>query len=379
MSLLAALLLAAATFQSDEEIVAFTNLRIITVTKGDIESGTIVIKGGKIDAVGADVKPPEGARVVDGKGLVAFPGLVNPYSRLGLPEGPAGAPGSTPQHLAYDEINPSLDAFGQAARSGVTTFVVMPSGGGIAGQAAALKPAGWTRDDLVFEKSAVLRIVLLPGTASKEALRQALDAARKAIEGEKKTPPAKPDERTAALARFLKGELPALVEVPSASEFLHFWQVMEPYADLKPRIVYASSPDAYKASAELGSRKARVILRPSVALAPFTRERINVAAELAKAGAEVALAPLSDAPEGLQGWLFRVAELVKYGLPREAAVRAVTIVPAQMAGLDKRVGSIEAGKDANLLHFTSDPFSPATRLANVWLEGRPVTLTGPRP
>ena len=372
MSLLAAILLAATTLQSDEEVVAFTNLRILTVTKGEIESGTIVIKGGKIDAVGADVKPPAGARLVDGKGLVAFPGLVNPHSRLGLPDGPSGSPGASPQHLAYDELNPSLDVYGQAARAGMTTFVLLPSGSGIAGQGAALKPAGWTRDDLVFEKSAVLRIVLQPGTASKEALRQALDGARKAIEGEKKTPPAKPDDRTAALARFLKGELPALIEVPSASEFLHFWRVMEPYADFKPRIVFAAAPDAYKAASELGSRKARVILRPTVAMAPFTRERINVAAELAKAGAEVALAPPSDAPEGLQAWLFRVGELVKYGLPRDAALRAVTIVPAQMAGLDKRVGSIEPGKDADLLFFSGDPLSSQARLREVYINGRSV-------
>ena len=368
----ASLILLALLAPQDEETIAFTNVRILTVTKGDIESGTLVIKGGKIDAVGADVKPPAGARVVDAKGLVAFPGLVNPYSRLGMPEGPSGAPGATPQHLAYDEINPSLDVYGQAARTGVTAFVLMPSGGGIAGQAAALKPAGWTRDDLVIEKSAVLRISLQPGTASKEALRQALDAAKKAIEGEKKTPPAKPDERTAALARFLKGDLPALVEVPSAAEFLHFWRLMEPYADLKPRVVFASGTDAYKAASELGSRKARVILRPAVALAPFTRERINVAAELAMAGAEVALAPLSDTPEGLQGWLFRVSELVKYGLPRETALRAVTIVPAQIAGLDKRVGSIEAGKDADLLLFSGDPLSSQARLREVYLNGKPV-------
>jgi imidazolonepropionase-like amidohydrolase len=371
VSLLAALVLAT-VLQSDEEILAITNARIITVAKGEIESGTIVIKGGKIDAVGADVKPPAGARVVDGKGLVAFPGLVNPCSRLGLSEGPTGAPGSSPQHLAYDELNPSLDVYGQAARTGATTFVLMPSGGGIAGQGAALKPVGWTRDDLVIEKSAVLRILLQPGTASKEALRQALDAGRKAIEAEKKTPAPKPDDRTAALARFLKGELPALVEVPSASEFLHFWQVMEPYADLKPRIVFLANPDAYKAASELGSRKARVILRPAVGLAPFTRERINVAAELAKAGAEVALAPPSDTPEGLQAWLFRVAELVKYGLPRDAALRSVTIVPAQMAGLDKRVGSIEAGKDADVLLFSADPLSSQARLREVYINGKSV-------
>ena len=371
MKTLAVLILLALPGRGDDEIVALTNLRILPVSRNPIVSGTIVIKGGKIAEVGADVKPPAGARIVDCRGLVAFPGMVHAHSRLGLPDG-GGAIGSTPQHLAFDELNPSVDAFAQAARTGVTTFLLQPAGSGIAGQAAAMKPSGWTREEQVIEKSAALRIVLQPGTASKDALRQALEAGKKAIEGEKKTPPAKPDEKGAVLARFLKGELPALVEVAAPAELLHFWQVMEPFAEFKPRITFVASPDVYKASAELGSRKARVLLRPLVAMAPFTRERINTAAELVKAGAEVAFAPISDAPDGLQGCLFRVAEMVKFGLPRDAALRAVTLVPAEIAGVEKRVGSIDAGKDADLLLFTGDPLSPQSRLREVYINGTPV-------
>ena len=185
---------AGTVLSQEEETVALTNLRILTVTKGDIASGTILIKGGKIAAVGAEVKPPAGARIVEGKGLVAFPGMVHPYSRLGLADGPVAA-GVTPQHLAFDEINPSVDAFAQAARTGVTTFVLQPAGSGIVGQGAVVKPTGWMREERVIEKSAVLRIVLQPGSAGKDALRQALEGAKRAIEGEKKTPPAKPDEK----------------------------------------------------------------------------------------------------------------------------------------------------------------------------------------
>ena len=356
----------------EEETVALTNLRILTVTKGEIASGTIVLKGGKISAIGAEVKPPAGARVVDGKGLVAFPGLVHPHSRLGFPDGPMGSVGVTPQHLAYDELNPSLDVYTLASRTGVTTFVLQPTGSGIAGQAAVVKPGGWTREDLVLEKSALLRIALPPGTPGKEALRQALDGARKVIEAEKKPPAPKPDERMATMARFLKGDLPAIVEVSTPADLLHFWQVMEPFGEFKPRIVFAGPPDLHKAASELGARKARVILRPMVALAPFTRERINPAAELARAGAQVALTPPSDSSEGLHGYLFRVGELVKYGLPREAALRAVTIVPAEIAGIDQRVGSLEAGKDADLLLFTGDPLSPESRLHEIYINGKPV-------
>jgi imidazolonepropionase-like amidohydrolase len=368
---LALLVLALLPQQGEEETIALTQLRILTVTKGTIDAGTIVIKGGKIAAIGAELKPPAGARIVEARGLVAFPGLVHPYSRLGLPDLP-GATGSTPQHLAFDELNPSSEAFGAAARNGVTTLVLQPGGSGIAGQAAAMKPSGWTREEQVIEKSAALRLLLQPGSAGKDALRQALEAGKKAIEGEKKSPPAKPDEKGAVLSKFLRGELPGVVEVPGPSELLHFWQVLEPFAEFKPRLTFAAPPDVVKAAAELGSRKARVLLRPMVAFAPYTRERVNTAAELVKAGAEVAFAPMSDAPESFQGYLFRIAELVKYGLPREAALRAVTIVPAEIAGLEKRVGSLEEGKDADILLFSGDPLSPQTRLREVYLNGVPV-------
>lgn len=376
MKALALVLLLLAT--QEEETVAVTGVRIVSVTKPDVESGTIVIKGGKFGAVGADVKPPAGARIVDGKGLVAFPGMVHPYSRLGLSDQAGGQIGVTPHHLAVDEINPSLDVYAQAARSGVTTFVVQPTGQGVAGQAAALKPGSWTREELVKEKSAALRIVLTPGTPAKEALKAALDAAKKAIEGEKKSPPAKPEEKAGITARVLKGDLPAVVEVAGPGELLHFWQLLEPYAEFKPRLAFAGPPDLYKAAAQLGARKAAVILRPMVALAPFTRERINAAAELTKAGVEVALAPPLDTPEALQGTLFKVAELVKYGLPRDAALRALTLVPARIAGLEKRVGSIEPGKDADLLLFSADPLSPQARLLGVYIDGKSVYPGEPR-
>jgi imidazolonepropionase-like amidohydrolase len=174
------------------------------------------------------------------------------------------------------------------------------------------------------------------------------------------------------VVRFLKGELPALVSAGGAAEILHFWQVLEPYAEFKTRIVLVTSPEAYKAAEELGRRKARVVLRPDLTFLPFTRDRVNPAAEMARAGATVAFSPGSDLGEAAEGYLFRVAEIVKYGLPREAALRALTIAPAEMLGIEKRVGSIEAGKDADLLLFDGDPLGAQTRLKRVYINGAEV-------
>ena len=367
----AALLLVLALSQAapaadDDECVVLTNVCILTVGKGDIETGTIVIHGGKIVAVGADVPVPAGARVLDRKGMTAFPGLVHALSRLGMPEGPPDATGAS--QLALDDLNPLSDALGPAARCGVTTFAIQPSGVGIAGRGAILKSSGGARGPQVVEKSAFLRIVLQTGTAPKDALRQALEGARKAFDADRK----KVDEKTLPLLLFLKGELPAIVEAGTPAELLHFWQVLDAFSDCSPRVVIAAPLDAYKVAGALGSRKSRVILRPYLALAPFTRERINNAAELERAGAQVAFAPISDSPEGLQGIFFRMGELVKYGLSRETALRGLTLSPAEMLGIDKRVGSIEAGKDADLILFSGDPLSPQARIREVYIDGRPV-------
>jgi hypothetical protein len=129
----------------------------------------------------------------------------------------------------------------------------------------------------------------------------------------RRSPPAKPDETAARWSKFLKGDLPALVEVSRPAELLHFWQVLEPYAGVQARDRASRLARRLQGGGpELGSRKARVDPPAHGRASRRTRgKRINVPAELAKAGAEVAFAPTSDAPEGLQGWLFRVAELVQ--------------------------------------------------------------------
>jgi imidazolonepropionase-like amidohydrolase len=374
-----------------EEAFAIVHVRILTVTKGDIDSGTILVRGEKIVEVGKDVKVPDGTRIIEGKGLIAFPGMVNAASRIGASDSfGSGGGAATPQNAAFDEINPASDIFTLALRTGITTYGVHPAGGTIAGQGALLKPVGLQKETMVLDKSAFLRISFQAGTQSKETLRQALDAAKKQIEAEKKNPkpssapqtsgnagapegrPAKPEEKAPPVVRFLRGEIPALVGVAGPAEILHFWQVMDGFAEFRARVAFMTSPESYKAAEELGKRKALVLLRPDLTFAPFTRDRINPASEMLRAGAVVGFSPGADAGEAAESYLFRVSEMVKYGLSRDAALRAMTIVPAEMLGLEKRVGSIEAGKDADLLLFDADPLSAGARLKRAFINGKEV-------
>lgn len=368
MSLVALLVLAA---QSDP--VAVTGVRILPGNGPEIASGTIVFVDGKIAEIGKDAAVPKGARVVKADGWTALPGLVHAASRLGTAPSPAGGgTGATPHHRAVDDLNPALDVFEEAGRTGFTLFGVHPSGGVVAGQGAALRPFDRERERRVVEPEAFLRIAMQASTPAKEALRQFLESGKKAVEAAKKNPKAKPDDRSRVAMRFLEGELPGLVSVNGPGEVLHFWQVLDGVGAAKAKVTFLATTDVYKAAEALGARKARVLLRPELAYAPLTRDRVNAAAELHRAGARVGFVALADEPEALDAQLFRAGELVKAGLPRDAALRALALVPAEALGLENRAGSLEKGKDADVLLFDGDPFAPTSRLRRVFLQGTEV-------
>lgn len=401
----------------EEEFLAIRNVRALTVTKGDLEGVTILVKNGKIAEIGKDVKVPEGATVIDGKGLVAMPGFVNAYSLAGGGRGFGGGGGSNPHHLAYDEFDPTGELFEQLPRTGFTSFGVYPQNGVISGQGIAVKLNGLPKESMVVAKTAFLRIGMRAETSAKDLLRREFEAARKVIEAEKKyeeekkkyeeekkkredeekkkkeekkkeetkdekknekkepvpqepKPPPKADPKVQVLVDFLKGELPGLVQTSSAGEIAHFWQVLKDVSGVSPRLSYVATPDAYKAIEGLGERKAWVVLRPQLAFAPFTRDRINPAAELARAGVKVALAPAEDSFDAYESFLFQVAELVKFGFDREAALKSFTIHPAEMLGLEKQLGSLEAGKDGDIVLLSGDPLGSMTKIVRVVVGGR---------
>ena len=240
---------------AEEQVVAIVNARILTVTKGEIAKGTVLIANGKILEVGADVNVPEGARVIDAAGCVVTPGLVDSHSHLGL--GPSG--GVTEDNEASDPVTPQLRVidsihpeglgpdkgqFRNALAEGVTTVIARPgSGNVIGGQSAVLKLRGGTVDDMVVVFPADMKMALghKGAYASKGAMpmtkmgaaylvRQAmLDAAdyrdalaRYAKEKAKKpeaAPPAR-DLKKEAMLKVLEREIPVHIHVTSADEIM---------------------------------------------------------------------------------------------------------------------------------------------------------------
>jgi imidazolonepropionase-like amidohydrolase len=167
--------------------------------------------------------------------------------------------------------------------------------------------------------------------------------------------------------KLLRKELRAIVSLDGPAEVLHFRDAARGF-EFERAIVGMSS--LHLVADRLGEAKESVVLPPEIAFVPFTRNRVNPPAVLHRAGAKIAFVPSPATLEGIEAYPFRVGEVVKAGLPRDVALRAMTLTPAEILGVADRVGSIAEGKDANVLFFDRDPFDPAARLRRVLLEGK---------
>ncbi len=193
--------------------------------------------------------------------------------------------------------------------------------------------------------------------------------------GEAKKPEApKEDPRHAVLARSIEGKLELCLSVSGPGEVLHAMQALDGF-DI-PLLVYHPFRRGADATLDhvvdrLVKAKAKVICSVDLGSKAATTVLTNPIARLQEKGLEVTLVPGTRPDEAEAVW-YRLNELVRNGSQAAKLVEALTLAPAKLLGVDKRVGSIEKGKDANLLHFTHDPFGPTARLQNVWFEGRQV-------
>lgn len=415
LALLAALLLQTAAPEKKEapkkeaapkEFVAITGVRAMTVTKGVLPVATILIGDGKIVAIGKDVRVPSGAKVIDGKGLTALPGFISPYSRIASAGGSSGG-GSSPHVLAYDSFDPADRGLETLAKHGFTTLGIYPAAGTISGQGLVVKMRRADKEGMVLEKSGFLRIRMSRGTSTKKLLKGELGKAKKYIEAEKKhlaekkkydaekkkreaakkkappgkkteekplvepKAPKKPDGKTLVLVRFLKGELPGVIEISSPADLAHWEQVMKEFSGMAPKRTYVVKSNLFKALDRVKKEKYRVAMTPGLSYLPYTRTRMNTPGELSRAGAVLVMRPSSH-PE----FLHRMAEMVKFGLPRETALKSFTIHAAEMLGLEKRIGSLEKGKDGDVVLLTGDPFAFATRVSKVLVDGKVIHAEG---
>ncbi len=415
------------------ELLAIRVGRAETIAQGAIEHAVILVEDGKIAAIGQDLPIERGIPVLDRPRWVAMPGLVDPYSRLGL-EGRGGS-GFEPQAVPTAEVDSRDPIYADALQRGVTTLGLYPAGTGVPGQAIALRPKASEREQMLLSSAAYLKVEFRSDTRSKKMIRDAFDKVDEYLEKEKKARekwekdaekakkkgdekkpeekkgeekkgeekkdekkdekkeppksaqeedkkeekkeegpgpyvPPEPDEKVKPFLALRNKELRALVAITGAGDYLHWLDALEKEAFLWDlRVPLTRQIDIFEVAEKLGEKKVRVVLEPEITLQPGTMRQRNLPAELARAGAAIVLIPRQDSIEALETWLSSVGLIVSAGLDRAIALRAVTLEPATVLGLEKRLGSLEVGKDANLLFFDGDPLEASTRLQAVMLEG----------
>jgi len=401
--ILAALLLAVLAsprgYAARGEVYALVGGRVFPVSGPVIEKGTVVFRDGLIEAVGAGVAPPIGARVIDVKGMTVTPGLVDGFGGVGLPAPRSGSAGGgspapaasplAPQALSLDRVR--LSEALKARDNGITTALVIPREGVLPGQSVLLNLGGEKLEGMVLRQPAALHLHMatlaraypgsLMGTVA--YARQALyDAARYRDEWKAYEAAARGRKRPAydpalqAWQEVLTGKELLIVTASRENDVRRALALAD---EFKVRVAVADAPQAARVVELIKTRKLPLLVGvnfdPPRAPALFgtpddEKERRDIEeaernpAELHKAGASFALVS-AYAPDFLAG----VRKAIERGLPAEAALRAITLAPAEVLGVADRLGSLEAGKIANVVVWSGEPLAKDTKAKMVFVDG----------
>jgi len=384
--------------------VAITGGRVVPVTADPVENGTVLIEDGKITAVGADLAVPDGAQVIDAAGQWVLPGFVEVHGHVGVHEEAKGWAGSdtnemtepvTAQVRALDAINPADLGFRDAISGGVLAVNVNPgSGNPIGGQTVALRCWGRTVDEMLLREPSGLKSALgenpkrvygeqgkMPSTrlGTAAVIRGAFVAAAnyqarldaEAAKPEADRKPVDRDLKLEALGRVLRREIPWRQHCHRADDIATAMRIAEEFGyDL----VIDHGTEAHLVADLLAAKNIPVIIGPlftSRSKVELLNRSLANPGRLARAGVTIAIT--TDHPVVPIHFLVHQATLaVKEGLDRDTALAALTINPARIAGVDGRLGSIEPGKDADLVLWSGDPLDVFSRAQRALIGGREI-------
>ncbi|MFW6088153.1 MAG: amidohydrolase family protein [Gemmatimonadota bacterium] len=377
------------------QTVAVTGATVHPVSSAPIENATVLVRDGRIVAVGSEVEIPADAERLDASGTVVTPGLIDTGSNLGLTE--VGAVDDTrdyslgaddPIRAAFDVtdgINPNSSLIPINRLLGVTTALTSPSGGLIAGRAAMIDLAGATVGEMVVRPRAAMMASFDADDAGGARggvslrLREVLDDARfwrdnrAAFDRGAARSLAASRLDLEALQPVLDGDMPFVVTVDRASDIE---AVLRIAADYDLDLVIRSGAEAWMVAGELAAADVPVILRPLTnAPSSFARlgARFDNTALLRAAGVPVMLTSFETHQAGDLTW--QAGNAVRAGLEWADALRAVTLAPATAFGVGDDYGSLEAGKVANLVVWSGDPFELSSRPLHVMIRGEFVPAT----
>jgi imidazolonepropionase-like amidohydrolase len=407
---------------------AITNARIVSVSGPIVERGTVVIRNGLIAAAGANISAPPDARVIDGTGLTVYPGLIDSYTNLALPEpapGPSpggggpgafllvqpqtravGGPNSTqpaglqPEVMVEDTIRATGNEIEASRNIGITTALTAPRSGIWMGQSALINLSGETPQQMIVRSPVAMHVSFTPlrGTYPGSLLgvfaqlrQMMLDAQRyrDSMQIYERNPRGirrpETDRSLAALVPVIEGRMPVVMLANSEREIT---RALDLAAEFNLKLIVAGGREADRVADRLAKQNVPVLLslnlpRRTTAAMPEAdpepmrtlRERVaaqQTAGKLVKAGVRFAFQ--SGSLANMSDLMVNANRTIENGLSQADAVRAFTMWPAEIFGMANQLGSIEAGKIANLTVTRGDLFDRNSRVAHVFIDGRPVDL-----
>ena len=393
--------LATTSLSVGAQTIAITGGRVFPVSGPVIESGTVIITNGRITAVGSNVSIPAGAQRIDATGKWVTPGFINSSTQLGVIEvsqvnttrdmTARGKDNIAAAFTVWEGLNPNSVMLAPARKEGITSFVVIPAGGLVSGQAALLDVVPGTTTDMIIKAPvAMVAEVGDPNSAGVSSrgelivkLRELLEdtkffqTRREAFERAQTRDFAASRLDLQAMIPVVEGKMPLLITVDRASDID---AAMRLARDFNLRIMIGGGAEAWMMADKLAAARIPVFTGAMNNIPggfAALGQRQENAALLRKAGVQVAL--IGNAGGGDEE-AFNVRNLkqeagnaVAYGMTWDDALRAVTLAPAEFFGVADRVGSLQAGRAANVVIWSGDPFEFTTRAERVFVRGREYT------
>ena len=382
------------------QTVAITGGTVYPVSGPAIQNGTVLMRDGKIVAVGADVAVPAGAQRIDATGKIVTPGLIDAATTLGLIEiggepetrdrNANGTDGIAASFRAWDGLNSESVNWAPARNEGVTSAVVLPGGGLVSGGAAMVDLADGTAAQMI-RRAPVAMIAQIddPRSAQTGARGELIGKLRNLIEDVKFYQAHKADyDRSAtrsltaprvdleAMIPVVEGKLPLAIEAERVDDIQAALRLAK---EFNLKIIIMGGAEAWLAANDLAAAHVPVVAGAMNNI-PSSFQTLNQRQEnlgiLSKAGVTTAIVGNNgDGDEELfnvRNVKYEAGNAVAYGMTHDAALRAVTLAPAEMFGVADHVGSLQPGRDANVVIWSGDPFEFSTHAEHVYIHGRDV-------
>ncbi len=363
--------------------VALVGGTIYPVSSAPIENGTLIFDQGKITDVGADIEIPEGVQVVKANKMHIYPGLFESYSQIGLVEVNAVRASNdhreagefNPNVLAQVSFNPDSELIPVTRSNGVLLNMSVPTGGLISGQAAVMQLDGWTFEEMTVKPRAAM-IVSLPNEKEAKELHEFLEVARRyQLAAESKTK-LRHDLRLEAMLPVLAGQQPIIIR---ANKWQDINRAVSFSKNENIKLILFGGYDAPKCAELLKKHDIPVILS-AIHRKPLYRHDAYDAAftlpqQLQDLGIRFCISGYDRSSSyNVRNLPYHAATAVAFGLSQENALKAITLSPAEILGVDDRVGSLSVGKDATLFVSTGNPLETSSQVKQAWIGGRPVDL-----